>query len=595
MLQNQPRKGEVDEEERIRTLEFMKDNIKAEINVVNGKKINEVKKDFDEKMSKFENLEKVVTNLKNNLENNVSQIQKVFSMSNENIQKIQSFSSKFQEFDAINQKFDKLKKEFSSFRDRKGEDKDTQNEMKKILSSINQESEKFEGFKSDIDNSLKNFEKLQNSKVKTLEEQIQKILSNPPQAAQVNSGDSTPRNGPANPNFNFQQALVEMRQTNRKAINQSESNSYRLDTLRYDLDLIKDDIVRQRRAQGEYLSRLTTMENKVDSGMFPKDRPSTSSSTNDRSSGGNFMSNYSNTYQHSRYQSLADFALKGTPAQDAFKKSQDFDEGESFLKKFNSNNNPDFDMINLSMINKNEESEIMNRTDMDLAQFMINSGLKKPSANPTPKKQRHPDVVNTHHVNFESKDSLGQTNLVIPEHPADQEISAEKVRDTPSVQETAKKDEGDNFMTGEEGSKKQENLAETPNPSQEANPEEPENSVIQKLEEMLQGPSGDENSQPASQRQSPSPNKHDTSLNQSFRLKTSVIRQSVRHSLHNSILDNDLEGDTSLTLQVDDEGFLLDKDGYPILGDDGNPIKLTDDNIEFFKENNLYIEQEVQE
>lgn len=564
----------------------MKDNIKAEINVVNGKKINEVKKDFDEKMSKFENLEKVVTNLKKNLENNVSQIQKVFSMSNENIQKIQSFSSKFQEFDTIYQNFEKLKKEFTSFRDKQGDGNDAKNEMKKILSSVNQESQKFDGLKSEIDNSLKNFEKLQNSKMKTLEEQIQKVLSSPIQPQQVTSGANSPIPGLSNASFDFQQATLELKQASRKAINQSESNSYRLDTLRYDLDLIKDDIVRQRRAQGDYVSRLSQVENKLDNGVFAKERPSTSGSTNDRNSGGNFMSNYSNTYNHSRYQSLADFALKGTPNQDpdAFRKNDDFEEGESFLKKFNSNNNPDFDMINLSMINKNEESEIMNRTDMDLAQFMINSGLKKPSATPTPKKQRNPDVVGI--GNIQSKESLGQEGLVIPEHPADMERSSEKKK--PPVSED--EDGGNNFMTGEERLEK---------PVQQPAPEEPEEKeqggmATQKIQEMLQNACPSPNPVVVSQKQSPSPNKHNTSLNQSFRLKTSIIRQSVKQSLHTSILEGNMDEDDSITLNIDDNGFLLDKEGYPVLDDDGLPIQLNEDNIEFFKDNNLYSEEVIE-
>lgn len=39
------------------------------------------------------------------------------------------------------------------------------------------------------------------------------------------------------------------------------------------------------------------------------------------------------------------------------------------------------------------------------------------------------------------------------------------------------------------------------------------------------------------------------------------------------------DSDDPVTLQVDDDGFLLDKEGYPILDDDGVPVKLTEDNI----------------
>ena len=52
-------------------------------------------------------------------------------------------------------------------------------------------------------------------------------------------------------------------------------------------------------------------------------------------------------------------------------------------------------------------------------------------------------------------------------------------------------------------------------------------------------------------------------------------------------------GKDSLTLNIDDNGFLLDKKGYPILDDEEHPIKLTPEHIEFLKENNLYSEEVV--
>lgn len=59
LLENQPKKNEIDDEERIKSLEFMMDNIKAEINVISGKKINELKNDLEEKISGLGKLEKI--------------------------------------------------------------------------------------------------------------------------------------------------------------------------------------------------------------------------------------------------------------------------------------------------------------------------------------------------------------------------------------------------------------------------------------------------------------------------------------------------------------------------------------------------------
>lgn len=54
------------------------------------------------------------------------------------------------------------------------------------------------------------------------------------------------------------------------------------------------------------------------------------------------------------------------------------------------------------------------------------------------------------------------------------------------------------------------------------------------------------------------------------------------------------DGDDSITLQVDDNNFLLDKNGYPILDDNGLPIQLSEDNLDFFKENDLYKEEVIE-
>jgi len=82
-------------------------------------------------------------------------------------------------------------------------------------------------------------------------------------------------------------------------------------------------------------------------------------------------------------------------------------------------------------------------------------------------------------------------------------------------------------------------------------------------------------------------------MNTSFKIKPSVLNMSLQNINPNRSMALDTDNDETVTLQVDDNGFLLDKEGYPILGDDGIPIKLTEENIEFFKENNLYVEEEV--
>ena len=88
------------------------------------------------------------------------------------------------------------------------------------------------------------------------------------------------------------------------------------------------------------------------------------------------------------------------------------------------------------------------------------------------------------------------------------------------------------------------------------------------------------------------PGINNSKLNSSVTIK--ATKQQLNQTLgEQSQLSVMMEGDSdqTVTMNMDENGFLVDKDGYPILGDDGNPIKLSDDNLDFFKENGLYEEQ----
>jgi len=98
-----------------------------------------------------------------------------------------------------------------------------------------------------------------------------------------------------------------------------ESFDYRLETLRYDVDSMKDNIVRQRRSQGEYVNRICNMENKIDN-LSQKDtegsRSTFSSSRNNNNT--NFMSNNSmasNLSEVNRYNRFSGGEEYGQPLQ----------------------------------------------------------------------------------------------------------------------------------------------------------------------------------------------------------------------------------------------------------------------------------------
>ena len=65
----------------------------------------------------------------------------------------------------------------------------------------------------------------------------------------------------------------------------NESMNSRMDTIRYELDLIKEDVVRQRRHQSEYLSKVDNIEKRVEHAFMSSD---TTASRNT-----NFMNNAS--------------------------------------------------------------------------------------------------------------------------------------------------------------------------------------------------------------------------------------------------------------------------------------------------------------
>lgn len=46
--------------------------------------------------------------------------------------------------------------------------------------------------------------------------------------------------------------------------------------------------------------------------------------------------------------------------------------------------------------------------------------------------------------------------------------------------------------------------------------------------------------------------------------------------------------DSVVELNIDDEGYLLDEEGNHVFGDDGKPMKLTEEQIEGLRENGLY-------
>lgn len=82
------------------------------------------------------------------------------------------------------------------------------------------------------------------------------------------------------------------------------------------------------------------------------------------------------------------------------------------------------------------------------------------------------------------------------------------------------------------------------------------------------------------------------SLNSSIRIHKSVL-QKMDHSIAEGA-GKKTDESSMIELNIDENGFLIDENGFPILNDKGEPMKLTDDNIDFLKENGLYEEEEIE-
>ena len=81
------------------------------------------------------------------------------------------------------------------------------------------------------------------------------------------------------------------------------------------------------------------------------------------------------------------------------------------------------------------------------------------------------------------------------------------------------------------------------------------------------------------------------SLNSSIRIQKSLLKK-----MDQSIAEGkNLDESSVIELNIDDNGFLIDAQGFPVLNDKGEPMKLTDDNLDFLKENGLYEEAVIED
>lgn len=84
-------------------------------------------------------------------------------------------------------------------------------------------------------------------------------------------------------------------------------------------------------------------------------------------------------------------------------------------------------------------------------------------------------------------------------------------------------------------------------------------------------------------------------MNNSVRISKGMLRKldsNLQAPVEAQPGENNHDDSSIVELNIDDNGFLIDAEGFPILNDKGEPMKLTEENIEFLKENGLYEEVE---
>jgi hypothetical protein len=83
------------------------------------------------------------------------------------------------------------------------------------------------------------------------------------------------------------------------------------------------------------------------------------------------------------------------------------------------------------------------------------------------------------------------------------------------------------------------------------------------------------------------------SLNTSIRMQKSQLKKMDQSILEAVAGKNAADDSDEIELNIDDNGFLIDDKGFPILNDKGEPMKLSEEQIEALKEQGLYEEKEV--
>lgn len=402
------------------------------------------------------------------------------------------------------------------------------------------------------------------------------------------------------------EANLNMMEDVRTLVSRTDSLSYKFDALTYDLNLIKSDIIRQQRTTQGYFEKVDRIEKRMDLiHLGPAIALGKSVAGLNNTSGGNFMTGASRVVEDTNYNrfhqqdilskdgssSTHDPMPTTSPAPLLHyqqkpvqtKEQRNYFMDDEMDKEFGKDNFG----ANLSIIDKgHDQSELL---DEDL--FMSNTMGKAP-----------PISVS----DFGRKsDAMGRYMHSIQEVPEENDKSRTKVesdlRSGPPIPHVIKTPaqgtgpvSGNRFVSDFKPGVVGMNATASPivssiSPVTSNLPKTASN--VSPMPSNMAG-QGDQGSQGFAPKRTISDNSLlNMSLNSSIRIQKERLKQMDQSIAEGKHLDES----SVIELNIDDNGFLIDAQGFPVLNDKGEPMKLTDDNLDFLKENGLYEEAVIED
>ena len=389
--------------DKIKNFEMIRENMRAEINVLISDRLSEDRAVLEERLKKFEGLDQRFETLKK---------------TNEEIQK--KISANMLQNQELESKFEAHKSQIGNLvNNSQIKAQEAKQRQEQLTAEIQGLRKGFEQLKVEL-GKVAGGNEAQVKLIESQRAQSEQKFANLEKLVQGLKNVSLARSqGPSSANG---KPSIQDPQLANQLLVQNQDICYKVDSLRYELDLIKQDIIRQRRSQGDYISRVNSLEDRMEGVLASSKAGSEKSSTRAPTAGSrndNFMSNssahtmltndlskFSNDINFKKFNKIVDLKEYGQPIQQVtlgrgnsdggvnedrysapYKSSHgrgqqnagnltnrgenEEDNDASFLKKYASNHVPNDDEfgLNISVIKQADQSGLIERNELN--NFML--------------------------------------------------------------------------------------------------------------------------------------------------------------------------------------------------------------------------------